>query len=90
MTASTENTRENDAIKIKSVGNAQNRTCKNLCRSIMIRLTTVPIDARDERIMSHRKKYPIKLCASLTAKFLPTSYKSKIIKFKLDEDPLQH
>ena len=37
----------------------------------------------------HREKDPIKLCAQLTAKFLTTAYKSKIIRFKLDEDPLQ-
>ena len=37
----------------------------------------------------HRKKYPIRLCTTLTAKLLTTAYKSKIIKFKLDEDPLQ-
>ena len=37
----------------------------------------------------HRKKYPIKKCATLTAKFLTTAYKSKIIRFKMDEDPLQ-
>ena len=39
---------------------------------------------------SHRKKNPIKLCARLTAKLLTTLYKSKIIRFKTDEDPLQH
>ena len=38
---------------------------------------------------SDHKKDPIKLCEKLTAKFLTTAYKSKIIKFKLDEDPLQ-
>ena len=37
----------------------------------------------------HREKYPIKLCAHLMAKLLTTSYKSKIIRFKEDEDPLQ-
>ena len=37
----------------------------------------------------HRKKDPIRLCATLTAKLLTTAYKSKIIRFKLDEDPLQ-
>ena len=29
------------------------------------------------------------MCATLTAKFLTIAYKSKIIRFKLDEDPLQ-
>ena len=37
----------------------------------------------------HRKKDPIKICATLTAKFLTTAYKSKIIRFKMDEDLLQ-
>ena len=37
----------------------------------------------------HRKKDPTRLCATLTAKFLKTAFKSKIIRFKLDEDPLQ-
>ena len=38
---------------------------------------------------NHRKKDPIKLCTHLTAKLLTTAYKSKIIRFKMDEDPLQ-
>ena len=37
----------------------------------------------------HREKDPIKQCASLTAKLLTTAYKSNIIRFKIDEDPLQ-
>ena len=36
-----------------------------------------------------RKKDLIRLCAALTGKFLTTLYKSKIIRFKMDEDPLQ-
>ena len=36
-----------------------------------------------------RKKDPIRLCATLTAKLLTTAYKSKIVRFKMDEDPLQ-
>ena len=36
-----------------------------------------------------QKKDPIRLCTTLTAKFLMTAYKSKIIRFKMDEDPLQ-
>ena len=38
---------------------------------------------------SHQKNNLIKLCTRLTEKFLTTAYKSKIIKFKLDEDPLK-
>ena len=37
----------------------------------------------------HQKKDPIRLCATLTAKFQTTAFKSKIIRFKRDEDPLQ-
>ena len=37
----------------------------------------------------HRKKDPIRLCATLTKKLLMTAYKSNIIRFKMDEDPLQ-
>ena len=46
-------------------------------------------DASGATIRNIRKKDPIKLCATLTAKFLTTAYKSKITRFKLDEDPLQ-
>ena len=35
------------------------------------------------------KKDPIKQCATLTAELLTTEYKSNIIRFKMDEDPLQ-
>ena len=37
----------------------------------------------------NREKDPIQLCANLTAKLLTTAFKSKMIRFKLDEDPLQ-
>ena len=37
----------------------------------------------------HQKNEPIRLCATLTAKLLTTVFKSKMIRFKLDEDPLQ-
>ena len=38
---------------------------------------------------NHLKKDLIKLCATLPTKFPTTAYKSKIIRFKLDEYPLQ-
>ena len=44
---------------------------------------------RRRKNKEHRGKYPIRLCATLTGKFLTTAFKSKIIRFKLDEDPLQ-
>ena len=37
----------------------------------------------------HREKDPIRLCTTLTAKLLTTTYKSKIIRLYMDEDPLQ-
>ena len=38
---------------------------------------------------SDRENYLIKLCARLTAKLPTIAYKSKITRFKMDEDPLQ-
>ena len=38
---------------------------------------------------SDQEKYLIQLCARLTAKLLTTAYKTKIIRFKMDEDTLQ-
>ena len=56
----------------------------------MIRPTTVTIHARDVKIRrSIWEKDSIKLCARLTAKLPTTAYKSKITKFRMDEDPLQ-
>ena len=37
----------------------------------------------------HQKKNMIKQCATLMEKLMTTAYKSKIIRFKMDEDPLQ-
>ena len=45
---------------------------------------------KKKKYRKHKKYDPIKLCTKLTAKLLTTSYKSKIQKIKLDEDPLQH
>ena len=55
----------------------------------LIRLRTVIIDVYDARIIHIRKKDLIRLCATSTAKLLTTAFKSKIIRFELDEDPLQ-
>ena len=38
----------------------------------------------------YREKDPIRLCTTLTGKLITTSYKSNIIKFKIDEDTLQN
>ena len=37
----------------------------------------------------HRKEDPIRLCATLTENLLTTAFKSKITRFKMDEDTLQ-
>ena len=57
---------------------------------ILICPTIVITDANDVRERAIRKKDPIKLCACLTEKLLTIAYISKIIKFKMDKDPLQH
>ena len=44
---------------------------------------------RRRKNKKHRKKDPIRLCATLTDELLTTAFKSKMIGFKLDEDPLQ-
>ena len=51
-------------------------------------MTTDARDAKTRRAIE--KKDPIKLCTRLTEKLLTTAYKSKIIRFKLYEDPLQY
>ena len=90
ITSNTENLRARGVIKVKRVGNAQNRTCQTHCQSNLIRPTKVTIYIRDAtKIRSIRKKYPIKLCAKLTENLLTIDYKSNIIKSKLDEDFLQ-
>ena len=49
----------------------------------------VTIDTRDEQVKTATRNNPIKICARLTSKLLTASYKLKIIKFKLDGDPLK-
>ena len=44
---------------------------------------------RQRKNKKHRKKDLIRLCATLTEKLLTRAFKSKMIRFKLDEDPLQ-
>ena len=64
-------------------------TCHTHLRATTLILPmTVITDAIDATI-KHREKDPIRLCATLTAKLLMTAYKSKTIRFKMDEDPLQ-
>ena len=55
----------------------------------LIHLMTFITDIDDARIRIIWKKDLIRLCATLTPKLLTTSFKSEMIRFKLDEDPLQ-
>ena len=56
---------------------------------ILIRPMTVIIDVNEGKLKKHRKKDPIRVCATLTAKLLTKVYKSNIIRFKMGEDPLK-
>ena len=56
--------------------------------TILIHPMTVITDASGENIQATKKSL-IKLCTRLTAKLLTTAHKYKIIRFKVDEDPLQ-
>ena len=56
---------------------------------ILILPMTVITDVNEEKIINIGKNDPIRLCATLTAKFLTTAFKSRIIRFKMDEDTLQ-
>ena len=52
-------------------------------------LSTVIIDVDDARTRNIGKRTQIILCIASPEKLLTTAFKSKIIRFKLDEDPLQ-
>ena len=60
----------------------------NIRATTLILPMTVITDASDAQVRNI-KKDPIKLCATLTEKCLTKAYKSKIVRFKMDEDPLQ-
>ena len=65
-------------------------TRKNHLRAkTLIIPVTVITDASDATIINIRKKNPIRLRTTLTENFLTKVYKSKTIRFKMDEDPLQ-
>ena len=86
----TENSKSRHAIQRKSVENTRKRNPQTHHRAILICPTTVTIAARDAERRATGKKDPIKLCTRLTARLMTAAYKSKIINFKLYEDPLQH
>ena len=45
---------------------------------------------KNKKDQKRKKQDPKKLCVELTAKLLTTAYKPKVLRFKLDEYPLQH
>ena len=76
--------------KKKRVVSIGRMTCQTHLRATTLILPmTVITDASNAKISNIGEKDAIRLCATLTAKFLTTAYKSKIIRFKMDEDPLQ-
>ena len=77
-------------IRRKSVVSTGKKNRQNHHRAtILIRPMTVITDASDVKRRPIGKNDPIKLCACLTEKSLTTAFKSKIIRFKMDENPLQ-
>ena len=86
----THHKRKRNVIRIRSIKNTGEMTRQtNYQGTILICLTTVITDTNDSRNKSARKKDQIRLCAHLMSKFLMKAYKSKIIRFKMYEDPLQ-
>ena len=91
-----------DSSSSDSRANKKKRKKKNKCRNHPKDDSSDPSSSDDSdssddshyrlkrrKDKKHQKKYPIKLCATLTEKFLTKAYKSKIVRFKIDEDPLQ-
>ena len=67
-----------------------NMTCQTHLQVMTLILPmTVITDASDAKIRNMGKNDLIKLCPTLTEKLLTTAYKSNIIRFKMNEDPLQ-
>ena len=90
MTANTANLKARNAIKRKSVRNAQNRIfSESLSSDCDLSNKSDYESSRLNKKKSYRKKDPIKLCAKLMEKFMTTVYKLKIIKLKLDKYLLQ-
>ena len=89
MTANTANQKSNDVIKRKIIRYSRNRTRQTRRQVNLILPNKVIIKARYAiKRRTIQKRGPIKLFTKLTAKFLTVSYKSNIMKFKLNEDPL--
>ena len=88
----TANIKTKDVIKVKNIGSKQNRTHQTHHQATLI--LPKKSDYKSKRInkkINYRKKKrgAIKLCAKLTKTFLTITHKSKTLKFKLNEDPLQ-
>ena len=87
-----------DSRSKKKVRNKKKKRCKHLKNDSSDPSSSDDSDSSNDsdyrrkrrKNKKHWKKDQIKLCANLMAKFLTTAYKSKITRFKMDEDPLQH
>ena len=90
MTANTSNQKARDAIINKKRRKRKKKDSSD--SSLSDSDSSDKSDNKIKRLNNKKscwKNYPIKLCAKLTPKLLMTAYKSKIIHFKLNEDPLQ-
>ena len=86
----THHQRKRNAIKIKSITNTRKMICQTHHQAtILIRPTIMITNASCVRVRDIEKNHQIKLCACLTAKVADDRVKSKIIRFKMDEDLLQ-
>ena len=79
-----------NTIRRKGVGKTRNMTCQTHHRATILIRPTIVIIAANNATRRAIRKGSDKLCTQLTAKLLTTAYKSKIINFKLNEDPLQY
>ena len=89
MTANTENQKSKNAIKKHQKHKKQDSSDSSSSNSDSSNERNYKIKRHDKNT-SHRERDPIKLCAKLTANLLTTAYKTNIIEFKFNEDPLQY
>ena len=90
MTANTENLKAREVIKRKITGNAKQDSSDSSSSDSDSSDESDDEWKRQNKEKIYWKRDTIKLCAKLTSKLLTTAYKLKIIKSRLDEDPLQH
>ena len=85
----TANQKANNAIKKKHQKRKKQESPESFLRYSDLSKESDYKSKRCNYKKSHQKKDAMKLCTKITKKFLTTAYKSNIIKFKLNENPLQ-